>query len=197
MSKKKMFLIGGGALLAVLAIIVVVVFQPQRLFLDDVVNEERPEAFIPTAAPNTTQPSVSIPDPLGETLEGAPGESTPPQTQSPVEQLNLKGDFISLGNYTTTGTAEVIPVSPTENILRLENFSTTNGPDLFVFLTKQETPDAPFSKDDPHVDLGRLKGNVGGQNYEIPADVDLSEYKTVLIYCYRFSSPFGAATFNS
>ena len=197
MSKKKMLLIGGGAIFVALAVVVVVVFQPQRLFLDDVVNEERPQAFVPTATPNSTSPTINVPDPLGQIPEENSGETVPPPTQPPVEQTNLKGDFISLGNYTTSGVAEIIPVSSTENILRLENFSTTNGPDLFVFLTKQPTPDSPFSKDDPHVDLGRLKGNVGGQNYEIPADVDISEYNTVLIYCYRFSSPFGAATFNS
>jgi hypothetical protein len=44
------------------------------------------------------------------------------------------------------------------------------------------------------VDLGDLRGNIGSQNYEIPAEVDLSVYDTVMIWCVRFSTGFGQAT---
>ena len=47
--------------------------------------------------------------------------------------------------------------------------------------------------DDDIVDLGRLKGNIGSQNYELPSDIDLSHYSTVVIWCNRFDSAFGAA----
>jgi hypothetical protein len=43
------------------------------------------------------------------------------------------------------------------------------------------------------VNLGRLKGNQGNQNYRIPADVDLSRYTSVSIWCDRFNVSFGAA----
>ena len=55
-------------------------------------------------------------------------------------------------------------------------------------------PDAPAGEfDDDFIDLGDLKGNIGPQNYEIPEDVDLSRYKTVVIWCVRFGVAFGAA----
>ena len=62
---------------------------------------------------------------------------------------------------------------------------TTNGPDLFVYLTKpgQETTEG--------VSLGALKGNIGNQNYLIPEDVNLEEYNTVVIWCRAFSATFG------
>ena len=47
--------------------------------------------------------------------------------------------------------------------------------------------------DDDFIDLGDLQGNVGDQNYEIPNDVDLTWYSTVVIWCVRFDSAFGAA----
>ena len=50
---------------------------------------------------------------------------------------------------------------------------------------------------DEFIDLGKLKGNRGEQNYEIPADVDLDVYDTVLIWCVRFSSPFGEARLSA
>lgn len=46
-----------------------------------------------------------------------------------------------------------------------------------------------------YVDLGKLKGNVGNQNYAIPADVDLSQYRGVMIYCQPFHVLFSIAPF--
>ena len=43
------------------------------------------------------------------------------------------------------------------------------------------------------VELGPMKGNIGDQNYEIPATVDLASYRTVTIWCKRFSVNFGSA----
>ena len=65
-----------------------------------------------------------------------------------------------------------------------------DGPDLVVYLTKQPA-DAQAVGDD-YLDLGVLKGNVGNQNYEVPAGVDLSEYDSVVIWCRRFAVSFGA-----
>lgn len=43
------------------------------------------------------------------------------------------------------------------------------------------------------VNVGRLKGNIGHHNYEIPQDADLSKYNLVLIWCKAFSVLFGSA----
>jgi hypothetical protein len=47
------------------------------------------------------------------------------------------------------------------------------------------------------VQLGRLKGNIGTQSYELPDGVDLVELDNVVIWCERFSVPFGTATLAS
>ncbi len=73
-------------------------------------------------------------------------------------------------------------------ILRLENFKATNGPDLYVYLSKD-----PTGIDDGIINLGRLKGNIGNQNYDIPEDASLEEYNNVLIWCKMFSVLFGSA----
>ena len=78
--------------------------------------------------------------------------------------------------------------APRSRFLRLEQFETDNGPDLKVYLVNSATGDVS-----DFVSLGDLKGNIGDQNYEIPADVDLAVYDTVLIWCVRFSSAFGEA----
>jgi hypothetical protein len=43
------------------------------------------------------------------------------------------------------------------------------------------------------VDLGRLKANIGNQNYPIPNGTDMTKYDTALIWCRAFSVLFGSA----
>jgi hypothetical protein len=40
---------------------------------------------------------------------------------------------------------------------------------------------------------GRPKGNIGNQNYALPSSVDLSKYKSVVIYCKQFHVVFDSA----
>jgi hypothetical protein len=100
----------------------------------------------------------------------------------------LTGTFIGIGDgfHKVEGAAKVIPVESGAQILRLENFKATNGPDLYVYLSKDKSAS-------DFINVGRLKGNVGNQNYEIPIGSDLSKYNTVLIWCRAFSFLFGSA----
>ena len=98
------------------------------------------------------------------------------------------GEFIGVndGIHNAEGLAKVIRLDDNSMILRLENFKATNGPDLYVYL-------ATDNGASNFVNLGRLKGNIGNQNYEIPEGTDLSRYNTVLIWCRAFSVLFGSA----
>jgi pentapeptide MXKDX repeat protein len=98
--------------------------------------------------------------------------------------------------HATSGRATVYQEADGKLVLRLTNFKTSNGPDVHVVLvaTKDAMDDANFLKDNTDkVELGKLKGNVGDQNYEIPAGTDLTKFRTVSIYCERFNANFGAA----
>jgi hypothetical protein len=72
------------------------------------------------------------------------------------------------------------------DILRLEDLMVTNGPDLYVYLSTDKSAS-------DFVNLGRLKANIGNQNYPIPAGTDLTKYDIVLIWCRAFSVLFGSA----
>ena len=110
--------------------------------------------------------------------------SAEPET---IESSKFAGSFIGVGDgiHYAQGSAKVIPVSE-GSILRLEDFRSTNGPDLYVYLSSDKD-----AKD--FVSLGKLKANIGNQNYEIPDGTDLSKYDTVLIWCQQFSVLFGSA----
>lgn len=114
---------------------------------------------------------------------GAVGAETAP---------SATGGFVSR-SHGTSGTATVLAAGD-QRVLRFEGLNTDNGPDLRVYLVAGVTATSPEGQlDDDFVDLGRLKGNIGDQNYDIPAGTDLAKYKTVVIWCKRFSTAFGAA----
>jgi hypothetical protein len=102
------------------------------------------------------------------------------------------GNFVGAGDgfHNVEGVAKVLVLADGKSFLRLENLKSTNGPDLYVYLsTDKDVSDI--------VNLGRLKGNIGNQNYEIPEGTDTSKYNTVLIWCKAFSTLFGSAKLSS
>ena len=65
---------------------------------------------------------------------------------------------------------------------------------MVLVAVKDAEDDANFLKDNtPRLELGKLKGNEGDQNYQIPTGTDLAKFQTVSIYCERFNANFGAA----
>jgi hypothetical protein len=80
------------------------------------------------------------------------------------------------------------------HVLRLENLDVTNGPELHVILSPHRDPDDRGDVKAPgYIDLGKLKGNRGNQNYKIPADVDVASQESVIIYCKHFHVIFSTA----
>jgi len=102
------------------------------------------------------------------------------------------GRFHSVA-HETHGTATIQDVGG-RRVLRLTDFATSNGPDVRVYLVA--TTDASANKTVTKagfVELGKLKGNEGDQNYDVPDDLDLSRYRAVTIWCRRFSVNFATA----
>ena len=93
-------------------------------------------------------------------------------------------DFIHKGS----GSALLLEDESGKRLLRFEDFKVTNGPDLYVYLTKNPEPTSDKSSLGDFINLGRLKGSVGSQNYEI--NQDITGYNTVVIWCQRFSALF-------
>ena len=109
--------------------------------------------------------------------------------EMPASTLSIPmGNFVGVGDgiHDAQGEVFIIEANDGSKFLRFENFRTTNGPDLFVYLATDETA-SDFTN------LGRLKGNIGNQNYLIPPGVDLANQDTVLIWCKQFSVLFGSA----
>ena len=159
-------LVVGAAVFAVATYL----FQPWALFTDVEVDEA-----IPTGAPAGS---------------GSAEQSGTPTSSGPKTLAN--GTFISL-DHPTAGDVKIIETATGDRFVRFENFATDNGPDVKVWITDTSATDAAAAKDGTWVDLGAIKGNLGNQNYPLPADLDLDDYTSVVLWCDRFSVPFGAA----
>lgn len=103
--------------------------------------------------------------------------------------LVYQGVFSGADSFHQVKGKALVLSSEGKRYLRIENFESTNGPDLKVYLSKDLD-----AKD--YVNLGNLKGNIGNQNYEVPESVNLEDYNYVLIWCERFGVLFGHADLN-
>ena len=99
------------------------------------------------------------------------------------------GTFASLA-HATEGTARVVARADGSRVLTLTGFRTDPGPDLHVYLVPRAAPDGDVEGGER---LGRLKGNVGDQQYPLPAGLRLGERATAVVWCRAFSVAFGAA----
>lgn len=158
----------------ILAIVVVCVLAlswwlVSPLFLNQAVDEELPPSSLTTEQEDET--------PASET-----DQSEPAPEEGPAD---FSGTFVDgEKNYQTSGNIKTVTADDAL-YLRFEDFQTTNGPDLFVYLVEpgKETADG--------IRLGALKGNQGDQNYVLPKDVDLMKYSRVVIWCRAFDADFG------
>lgn len=177
MTAKGRWLLGVAAVALAVVAFVLVWFQPQKLFIDERVDEALPTAT-KEAAPARSSTT---------------GDGATTSTASAPEPVDLAtGVFTSL-DHGTSGAVRVVELADGRRIVRLEGLDTDNGPDLYLYLSTNGSRGDEQAFDDDYVNLGRLKGNLGDQNYDLPVDAELDRYRSVVIWCDRFNSAFGAA----
>jgi hypothetical protein len=151
-------------------------FQPWKLFTSSEVDEPLPTVAVDRG---------STPEPASPG-----GTATPSEPQ--IVALG-QGEFED-AEHDTSGQALVLQLVDGSRFLRLEDLASSDGPDLHVWLTDQPSGGDWGSYDDgDYLRLGELKATHGNQNYEIPDDVDLAGFTSVVIWCDRFNVAFGTA----
>jgi Electron transfer DM13 len=200
------------AILVAIAVVVVIgvavglaLFQPWRLFTRSSIDEGLPVA---AQAPVAAQGPVAAQAPAAAQAPGArPGATTPapgptataadpvpPVAQQTEPTVLSSGTFVD-GEHRTTGTVNILQLPDGSRFVRLQDFSTSDGPDVHVWITDQQAGGDDWGKydDGRYLELGDLKATDGNQNYEIPADADLAGLSSVVIWCDRFNVAFGSA----
>ena len=98
--------------------------------------------------------------------------------------------------HTGSGQLKILVAPDGRTILRLENLKVKPGPDLYVYLAKDPDPLFPEDVTAAFVSLGDLKGQTGNQNYVVPKDIDLSDWRSVAVWCEAYKVLFAVATID-
>lgn len=103
--------------------------------------------------------------------------------------------------HETSGTVELVQLPDGRYQIILRELSTSDGPDVRVWMTDQAVVPGKAGwevfDDGKWVEVGKLKGNHGLQVYDVPPGTDVSRFKSVTIWCKRFSVSYGAAPLSS
>jgi hypothetical protein len=165
--RKKSLIISMIVVMAAGATVVLLWTKPWTAFIDATVDE--------VAVSESTQPANSG-DEDSESVAAVP-------------VVIATGSFMSQ-DHQTSGQVEVVELTDGSRVLTLVDLQTDNGPDVHVYFG---TNPANIT-DGLHSDLGLMKGNIGTQNYELPAELNPSDYSIISLWCNDFASPFGFAT---
>jgi hypothetical protein len=153
----------------------------------------------PRAATETPRPTETpAPAPTeAPTAEPARADPTAQPTIAPTEAPPLlSGVFVPqevlpTGSYT---------LDPETGVLRFsDDFKVSTGPDLYVVLSGASDVNLEYHAFSqqvlaaPKLDLAKLKSPSGAQAYTLPAGTDLSQYRSVVVWCQTYSVAFIAA----
>jgi hypothetical protein len=123
-------------------------------------------------------------------LFGCKKDNTSTETLMEMEMAGSvrthSGRFVNGPYGRVTGNAHIVRNANGTFELLLEGLSSTNGPDLFVYLSKELQP-VQF------MNLGPLKSVNGNQVYPLTGTPDVMEYKYALVHCRQFNHLFGSA----
>ncbi|MEZ5139222.1 MAG: DM13 domain-containing protein [Acidimicrobiales bacterium] len=179
------WIVGGLVAAAAIAAVAIGVFGVHTLFLDDEVSEAGPEFDSGARLDDAAAGGSVDDDPTATTDDGDEGDEGAPaaEPEAPTVTTVATGTFTGV-DHPGEGTVTLLS-DGTQTFARFEDdFATDNGPDLY----------AVAYVGGERIELGRLKGNIGAQNYELPADVDPAAVEQVAVWCKRFDATFTEAT---
>jgi Electron transfer DM13 len=171
--------------LAVAGLVVgLALFEPWRAFTSSRVDEPAPVA--------RARPTTELTVPAEPRVSAVPTKPAEPTAEAGPVVLS-EGRFVSQ-EHETSGVAKLLDLGDGDRVLRLESFTTSDGPDVHVWLSDAAAGGEWATYDDGrHVALGEIKATDGNHNYAIPPGVDLAGLNSVVIWCDRFNVAFGSA----
>ena len=110
-------------------------------------------------------------------------ESSPAETET--DSAPFGAAVVGTTAHPASGSVRIVEAD-SATYVRYENYKTINGPDIYVYLAN-DLGAKEF------VDLGRVRATEGNINYEVPAGVDINEYRYVLTWCKAFGVLFNYA----
>ncbi len=189
-------LVAGIAVL-VLAAVALVALRPWESGGDTqaALDESLPVTASATSTPDPTTPAPSAPasPAAAEETPLVPRPTKPTPSPKPKVTELAKGQFED-AEYATDGSARIVRLADGTRFLRIENFSTSQAPVIQVAFSAAPSGGEWGSYDDVRfAPIGTLKALSGNQNYEIPQGLDLSGFRSVVIWCDKYDVALGTA----
>lgn len=163
---------------------VVEVNEPAPFVREDFAMPSGVEALSPEQQAEFEAEMVAI---NAEEVEGT--DEPMPENSEDETRLMVLADVVGTVGHPASGMVTVIDTEDGQYV-RFVNFSTSNGPQLHLYLAKD------LAGDD-YIDLGPIKGTKGNINYKVPEGVDLNEYRYVMHWCVPFGVLFNFADLST
>ncbi len=110
-----------------------------------------------------------------------------------AEELIASGEFYD-AHHPTSGRAVLVAREDGGYELRLEDFTSDDGPDIFIYLSDAENPDTDSSIKNAHnANLGPRQALTGEQSYILPKVVSPDGFKLIAIWCCTYGIVFDTA----
>ena len=179
----------GGVIGLLIILFAASIFTAAFGFREDIIGEVEPNPDLPLSMAMVRMTDFMAQKGGNQSISVIPIE----EDQSFEGEMSRSGEFVKV-NYMTSGQVTLETRGGNSFVVFGDDFSTPNGPDLVVYLTKNSDPSTRADIQEGIV-LSSLKSTTGKQVYEIPNNIDLSEYNSVTIHCRAFNVPWSYVPF--
>lgn len=160
-------------------------------------REENPfmaqDVLTAALSPDVPVPTEAQQAPNSSTATIAARANFAPIDMRRVENPDQASPYMSL--FSAAGRTTIYEFPDSRKLLWVEDFRVTNGPNLRIVLAQSPTPLTVADLGRDFIDLGLLQGTVGNQAYEIPREISLSNYRSVVIFSPTYGLIYGVAGF--
>ena len=92
------------------------------------------------------------------------------------------------------GSVRIVALPNGKRVLRLDDFFVSINSDLEIWFSEHPQPNStPEAASARHRPLEFLKATAGSMNYDLPADLDVGSYRSIIIWCELTSNAYAAA----
>ena len=106
----------------------------------------------------------------------------------------LAGGSWTNRGYDIAGEWQIVEREGNRFIIFDNNFKTRSGPDLKVYLSKTRINQLDGSDvDQSSIKIGALQSSEGAQEYQIPNELILDSFKSVVIHCEKYAHLWGGS----
>ncbi len=137
-------------------------------------------SLLPTAAAGVAALAVLAPEAM----------AAPPTARAAADVEQYAGKVVAMGHAARGRGAVVRRTGGARFVTLSRGFRIDPGPNVRVYLVAgrvRKDSDVKTGKRKNYVDLGKLKGSKGNQQYRIPKGVNVAKYRTVVFWCVPFT----------